>query len=255
MPDQPFPPRQARSRRRRPRPQSASQPVEFPGRREAQEEETQSIRTENAAHGQATPPASTAQASSPLQTEVSATSRGLSEKESISSFATPITSQTQATSASQSAKHEQKASVVVPIIPNVPVVMRSAQDSAKQAVPAEVSAADPNIAVEEPAPNSTSITSPESPPEQVKSAPKSWAELLRIRGNAAAPVASPAPTGLSQTPDVSQKKANMVGDAIASFAIQKPNQEYKLSFLEPRGLINSGNMCYMNSVRSIRSSF
>lgn len=41
-------------------------------------------------------------------------------------------------------------------------------------------------------------------------------------------------------------KTNSLAEAIHAYHVKHPEQ---IPFLEPRGLINTGNMCYMNSVR------
>lgn len=46
----------------------------------------------------------------------------------------------------------------------------------------------------------------------------------------------------------SKSNASSLAEALADFRIASGQ---KLAFLEPRGLINTGNMCYMNSVSGI----
>jgi ubiquitin carboxyl-terminal hydrolase 10 len=83
-----------------------------------------------------------------------------------------------------------------------------------------------------------------SPPP--KAAPKSWAELLRAK-NAPVPVQAPpsVPNGVVATSGPTPPKSNSLSDVLASFSV---DADKKVSFLEPRGLVNSGNICYMNSV-------
>jgi ubiquitin carboxyl-terminal hydrolase 10 len=40
-------------------------------------------------------------------------------------------------------------------------------------------------------------------------------------------------------------RGNSLADVLASFSVES---EKKVTFLEPRGLVNTGNLCYMNSV-------
>lgn len=77
--------------------------------------------------------------------------------------------------------------------------------------------------------------------------PKSWAELLRSKAAAAAgAVTAPPANGTSVTNGVIAPKANSLADAVRLYDVKNEN---KISFLKPRGLVNTGNMCYMNSVR------
>jgi ubiquitin carboxyl-terminal hydrolase 10 len=82
-----------------------------------------------------------------------------------------------------------------------------------------------------------------SPPKPV--APKSWAELLRAKAGPA-PVHAPAQAkGVVSPTGPPAPKSNSLGDVLASFST---DSDKKISFLEPRGLVNTGNVCYMNSV-------
>jgi ubiquitin carboxyl-terminal hydrolase 10 len=79
-----------------------------------------------------------------------------------------------------------------------------------------------------------------------KLAPKSWADLVRSntpQGSSAASSNSLAIPAANSTSAAS--KSHAVADVIRDFNV---NHGGKLAFLEPRGLVNTGNMCYMNSV-------
>lgn len=43
-------------------------------------------------------------------------------------------------------------------------------------------------------------------------------------------------------------KSGSLADALSSYSVTESNEVAKIAFLEPRGLVNTGNMCYMNSV-------
>ena len=83
-------------------------------------------------------------------------------------------------------------------------------------------------------------------------APKSWAELLKGKNAAAAPQAQsqaqPPVTsnGVANTNGPAPPKSNSLADVLASYSVEA---EKKVAFIEPRGLVNTGNLCYMNSVR------
>jgi len=99
-----------------------------------------------------------------------------------------------------------------------------------------------------PTPSTAADGSPEETPKASlppPAAPKSWAELLRSKA-APIPVQTPAaPNGVVSPNGPSATKSNSLGDVLASFSV---DSDKKLSFLEPRGLVNTGNVCYMNSV-------
>ena len=86
-----------------------------------------------------------------------------------------------------------------------------------------------------------------SPP--VKAAPKSWADLVRTK----APVNTSnanhieqSTTSLSKELDIGTN--NSLAEVLSSFSVNDRGNANKIAFLKPRGLVNTGNMCYMNSV-------
>ena len=81
---------------------------------------------------------------------------------------------------------------------------------------------------------------------QPKAPPKSWAELLRSKG----PPSNGGTTGTTNSAVVNSgaiqaPKNRSLYDALHGYDVEHTG---KVSFLEPRGLVNTGNMCYMNSV-------
>jgi ubiquitin carboxyl-terminal hydrolase 10 len=75
-------------------------------------------------------------------------------------------------------------------------------------------------------------------------APKSWAELLRSKAAPAA-LQTPAVSNGVATNGAAAPQSNSLADALATFSVLS---DKKVTFLEPRGLVNTGNLCYMNSV-------
>ena len=83
----------------------------------------------------------------------------------------------------------------------------------------------------------------------IKAAPKSWADLVRTVGqNSAAKVAQVPNESANQPNAFVPAKAGSLADALSSYNVKDNNENAKMAFLEPRGLVNTGNMCYMNSV-------
>lgn len=74
-------------------------------------------------------------------------------------------------------------------------------------------------------------------------APRSWADLVRSKPKPGAP-AAPA-NGEVITNGALVPKTASLAEALKQYDVRG---EVKLPFLEPRGLVNTGNMCYMNSV-------
>jgi ubiquitin carboxyl-terminal hydrolase 10 len=111
----------------------------------------------------------------------------------------------------------------------------------------EVTKAEPEQSVEQ------SVT------EEVKeiAAPKAWTTPKLWTGlfNPAAvtSTAASSESGLAAANSGFNKtNSESLAEALRSFAAVSPDS--KVAFLEPRGLVNTGNMCYMNSVSPLQSS-
>ncbi|KAJ5937200.1 hypothetical protein N7454_004855 [Penicillium verhagenii] len=136
---------------------------------------------------------------------------------------------------------------VVPVVPNVPATpRRQTKDS-----PSATSETPRSNAVTDTDANSDSaitnedLSKPSSPtPATV---PKSWAELLRSQQ--AAKSASAAAS--TQPSTATTQKSETLADILSSLGDDVSKYSDKIAFLEPRGLVNTGNMCYMNSVLQI----
>jgi ubiquitin carboxyl-terminal hydrolase 10 len=218
----------------------------LPSREQAGEEDgTQTA--EEAIDGDQTPTeepaeslASTAAVPSDAEVDTPSTSHPPSEVD-LAQVTTPA----QATSAQPSAaatKHARTATIpAIPLIPiksaKAPSATSTTQKSVSQQTPAKKGAEEASVESEE--------TPKASPPKPV--AFKSWAELLRAK-NAPAPAqapAAPVSNGVVASSAPVVPRSNTLADVLASFTVES---EKKVSFLEPRGLVNTGNLCYMNSV-------
>lgn len=197
--------------------------------------------------------ASTLDAPSEMETETPSTSHPPSEVGSINPT-TPSSAMPPPPSRPAGTAHTRTATK--PVVPLIPIrsmkaasLASTTQKSGKSVAPneeaekAEKAEAVTPQATE--ADGSAEDTLKASPPP--KAAPKSWAELLRAK-NAPAPAQAPpsVPNGVVATSGPTPPKSNSLSDVLASFSV---DADKKVSFLEPRGLVNSGNICYMNSVR------
>jgi ubiquitin carboxyl-terminal hydrolase 10 len=186
---------------------------------------------------------------------------------------TPSSSTTTATIAPTSQTHKRTTTkgAIIPIVPIKPVlplkplspaqprpatkkpltpaasiettanIVKAVVDEAKDADPTETDSIKPN---EIDTSNDVNSATEETP---TKAAPSSWAALFASRQAALAANAASATatTNASITNGVSKPKANTMAEALHLYKVEN---EEKIPFLEPRGLVNTGNMCYMNSV-------
>lgn len=146
---------------------------------------------------------------------------------------------------------------IVPIIPNVPSrpsqrMSHSAASGASHLTEAKADIDQPPIVPEtvEPVNAETSSTTSEqtftATPPPTKAPPKSWADLVRTKASSAA---LPTPSLDSGTTNgFAVSKAGSLSDVLSSFNVDSRDDDTKIAFLEPRGLVNTGNMCYMNAV-------
>lgn len=147
----------------------------------------------------------------------------------------------------------------MPIIPATPIIPTGAashtrnapsgsQSSTEHAATVPLAEADlsennmitPTASAPAQSPESTPAVA--SPPP--KAAPKSWADLVRSKAPPSS-AAAPSSTNGALTNGVNASRATSLSDALRDFDV---DSERKICFLEPRGLVNTGNMCYMNSV-------
>lgn len=265
VPDAPFPAKIPR-RRRKPRAlETSAAAVQLP----AKDSQKDTGTTEESKTSQApqAPEHNVAAASSDPQTPV--TSHAPSETDSTqpttpsSSAVPPPSSRAQSTqSQAKSARPAVPIVPVVPIIPQSPSTSKQiSQDAARRgSTTPKSSAARPVSEVEgEPqTPTAAASTPVESNEESTKEAsapkpaPKSWADLVRTKGSqvTGSSTSNIPPAGTS---GLGVSKSASLVDVLSNLGTNVDEYSNKIAFVEPRGLVNTGNMCYMNSVSTIFS--
>lgn len=89
--------------------------------------------------------------------------------------------------------------------------------------------------------------SPISPPQ--KPAPKSWAELVRTSAQKAPQKGGKVEAnGTTRSNGFTSSKVTSLTEVLNSYKVDEIRNDSRVTFLQPRGLVNTGNMCYMNSV-------
>lgn len=147
---------------------------------------------------------------------------------------------------------------IVPVVPTLPLSRpKPASSDAATAAAQRTASPAASAGTAPPAPPTEAATDSKpaealpvaSPPS--KAAPKSWADLVRSK-NAAAASASAALNGIVTTNGTNASRSGSLADALKQYDV---DNDENISFLEPRGLVNTGNMCYMNSVRLCLSRY
>lgn len=254
-----FPSRAPRRRRRKtPAPQSSSVPVELPLLHGSTTEEEATVDA-IASTDENPPPAEELISEHPIS-ETPSTSHPPSEALSTqpTTPSSSATSQQTTPKINSSGRPHNAIIPIIPAIPNIPVISRpsgkasteTASNAANAPIPSNAdhlanaveAAAQINGGLQDP-PKSADAEAP--PP--IKAAPKSWADLVRVPPSTSAKAPFAGDTA-AQTNGFNTTKAGSLADALSSYSVKDSRESAKVAFLEPRGLVNTGNMCYMNSV-------
>lgn len=241
-------PRRAAGRRRRLQNMDNIESVALPQRGVVEEEAAPEVAAEEPT------PSETSTIPAPSEPETPATSQAPSESE-FTQVSTPTTpaqaappKATPPQSHSQHARRDTRTAIAVPNIPGIAKPKTSPAISDKQEVPApqlEKSVAATEETKPEKFEEEQAATEEEAaattPP--AKPVPKSWADL--VRRNVPASTTSGTTNVGAITTGAQLPKSASLADALKQYSVQT---DFRLSFIEPRGLVNTGNMCYMNSV-------
>lgn len=188
----------------------------------------------------------------PIQTPSTLPSDNVPETPSTLSV-TPSTSVTSTEVKTQHTPTQPRTSrAAIPVVPVVPVVPTS-PTAARRAERASVTS---STTKEDSASNeiirssSRSTEADAEQPAQVASSPppppKSWADLVRSKNAAIAAAVGSNTTSTPVINGVPPSKTENLGDVLGEITVSE--MPTKIVFLQPRGLVNTGNMCYMNSV-------
>ncbi|KAJ5693249.1 hypothetical protein N7462_002672 [Penicillium macrosclerotiorum] len=162
---------------------------------------------------------------------------------------------TQPTSPSSSARSQTQqkptkpAIPIIPVVPNIPgTPRRQARDdsSTTSETPKSTIAGAPETDVDTTSANEAAV----KPTSSVRAAPKSWADLVRAKA-AARPSAGAATAVSPESTTIALQQNKSLADVLSSMGEDVSQYSDKIAFLEPRGLVNTGNMCYMNSILQI----
>ncbi|KAL1967296.1 hypothetical protein VTN77DRAFT_3342 [Rasamsonia byssochlamydoides] len=196
------------------------------------------------------------------QTPITSQSQAPSETDSTHPTTPSSAAPTQATARPQNqaqpqAKTSKPAVPLVPVVPIVPESPSTPRPPSKE-TPAQTSSAtsDSVVATDNSVmetvkgePAESTAAPAEKPPSPPRAAPKSWADLVRSKSQ---------PRGASQVAGASAEagglsvpRSESLVDVLNSLGPDVDQYGEKIAFLEPRGLVNTGNMCYMNSVLQI----
>jgi len=132
---------------------------------------------------------------------------------------------------------------VIPAMPSSPVAARKAHRDSTASVRSKADTESVVLSEEVAKPEPSAEASPPAP--VAPPAPKSWADLIRKQSasngtSSGSTLSAPVINGLSVP------RSESLGEVLGEINIAEA--PLKIAFLKPRGLVNTGNMCYMNSV-------
>lgn len=228
MPEVPFPERAPHKRRNARSLQKSKKSVELPAKDSQKQESLPTNEKQSHTNGESV---------SELQTPNTSQAPSESDSTHPTTPSSPTHSAVTSQSLDQAQAQTPKQNVVIPVVPVLP------QTPATPKQPASVQPSQESVASQtndELNSTASSVPKPSSP-----AAPKSWADLVRSKTNRV-------PSNVSNVPadpnNLQTTRTESLADVLTNLGSDVDQFGDKIAFLEPRGLVNTGNMCYMNSV-------
>lgn len=231
MPDEPFPIRAPHKRRSGRSLQASNVSVELPAK-ESQKQDIAHVEKQASTQGD-----------SLSEPQTPTTSQAPSESDSTHPTTPSSTKPANLAPRSRDPAQTPKQTTIVPVVPILPQAPVTPKQSASAQEPQQTDSSQ----------ETGEVISPESleqPATPAPAAPKSWADLVRSK---TARAAGTVPNVPAESGDLLAPRSESLGDVLTSLGPNVDQFGEKIAFLEPRGLVNTGNMCYMNSVCLISS--
>ncbi|KXT12295.1 hypothetical protein AC579_5659, partial [Pseudocercospora musae] len=253
-------PRRRRRRNIRPQNNSVALPAleSSEGKASAQKDEA-SAQAESQTLSNEEPASEASTIAAPSEPETPATSQAPSESEftTASTPATPArapTASPKPTPTQQAhTRRDARTAIAVPSIPGISKPKEAAPLTASSKDVSEKVAEDntPKAEAQQETSGNEEVAAvadenPKTPPPKSAPAPKSWADLVKRNTKTQAPAAKV--NGEVITNGFQLPKTASLAEALKQYRVQGGGA---LNFLEPRGLVNTGNMCYMNSILQV----
>lgn len=162
---------------------------------------------------------------------------------------------------SHASKISHPAAVALPFLPAIPLASKAPKRPSVSASsemtksPEQSTESQPEVSLENEtqpdAANTLNTVVPAAPPisPPQKPAPKSWAELVRTSAQKTSQKGSKAEAhGTTHSNGFNTSRVTSLAEVLSSYKVDEIRNDSRVTFLQPRGLVNTGNMCYMNSV-------